>query len=325
MTVYTPHPVALVSGERVGEWLIRKRVGAGSFGAVYQVECEGELFALKFSLRHPESGDDLNQTAARLDKELACLVQVQHPNIVRTYAYGRWPHPIKGYPYLLMDYVDGLTLHDWRQRLAPTFRQVFELFGKLALALDALDRVHLRHRDVKGSNILVRSKDGEPVLIDFGSGHHTQGVRLTEGPLPPGTPHYRTPESLRFQRLYYRDPNARYPFQLTDDLYSLGVALYEMLAGRAPFSPDLPREVLNIEIERRVPLSPAKFDERLSLAMCQLALRMLEKRPEDRPQTGQAVHEQVQALLREGGALLDEKVLVQPLDLITTEPESEEI
>ncbi|MFL5349984.1 MAG: serine/threonine protein kinase [Hyalangium sp.] len=300
-------------------------MGAGSFGAVYQVEWEGELFALKFSLRHPESSDDLNQTAARLQKELACLVQIQHPNIVRTYAYGRWPHPIKGYPYVLMDYVDGLTLHDWRQRVAPTFRQVLEVFGKLALALDALDGVQLRHRDVKGSNILVRSRDGEPVLIDFGSAHHAQGVRLTDGPLPPGTPHYRTPESLRFQRQHYHKPNARYLFQLTDDLYSLGVALYEMLAGRAPFSPDLPREVLNMEIERRVPLSPVKFDERLSSAMCQLALRMLEKKPGDRPQTGHAVHEQVQALLRAEGALLDEKVLGPPLELLIPEQDSEEI
>ncbi len=291
MSSYTPHPVALVSGERVGEWLIRKRVGAGSFGAVYQVECEGELFALKFSLRRPESGDDLNQTAARLQKELASLLQIRHPHIVRTYAYGCWPHPKKGYPYLLMDYVHGLTLHQWRQQVAPTFRQVFELFGKLALALDALDHEQIRHRDVKGSNILVRSGDGEPVLLDFGSSHYAQGVRLTEGPLPPGTPHYRTPESLRFQRQHYHDPNARYLFQLTDDLYSLGVALYEVLVGRAPFSPDLPREVLDIEIERRAPPSPAVFDERLSSAVSQFVLRMLAKRPEDRPQTGQAMHE----------------------------------
>jgi serine/threonine protein kinase len=321
MSSYTPHPVALVTGERVGDWLIRKRVGAGSFGAVYLVECGGELFALKFALRHPESGDDLNQTAARLQKEMACLLQIQHPNIVRTYAYGRWPHPKTGYPYLLMDFVDGLTLHDWRQQLAPTFRQVFELFAKLALALDALDREQLRHRDVKGSNIMVRSRDGEPVLLDFGSAHYAQAVRLTEGPLPPGTPHYRSPESLRFQRQSYRDPKAHYLFRLTDDLYSLGVSLYEVMVGRAPFSPNLPREVLNIEIERRPAPSPASFDERLGSAMCQLVLRMLEKKPEDRPQTGQAVHEALQLVLRDGGALLDEKVLVQPVDLLTTESE----
>lgn len=321
MSGYAPHPVALVAGERVGDWIIRRKLGAGSYGAVYLVEYEGEPFAIKFSLRRPESGDDLNQTGARMGKELASLLRIRHPNIVRLYGFGRWPHPTKGFCYLLLEYVDGLTLHEWRRKVVPTFRQVFGVFSALALALEALDREQIRHRDVKGANILVRSKGGQPVLVDFGSSQYPQGVRLTEGPLPPATPHYRTPESLRFYRQNYRNPEAHYISQVTDDLYSLGVALYEVLVGRAPFSLDLPRELLNIEIEQRVPLAPSTFDERISSAMNQVALRLLAKRPEDRPQTGQALNDELQSLLRDGGAVLDERILVRPVDLITTEPD----
>jgi serine/threonine-protein kinase len=322
MAEHEAHPGFLASGERVGQWLIRKRLGAGSFGAVYQVECEGDLFALKFSLRRPES-DDLNQTGERLRKELACLLQIQHPNVVRTYAFGRWPHPVQGYPYLLMDHVDGVTLHQWSRQVGPSFRQMLELSGKLALAVDALDHEQIRHRDLKSANILVRSRDSEPILVDFGSADYVNGVKLTAGPLPPGTMHYRSPESLQFQRLHSQDPNARYPFKVTDDLYSLGVVMYELLAGQLPFGLDLPREVLNAQIEFKVPQPPTAFDERVPQALSALVMRLVAKKPEDRPQSGRALYEELQALLRDGGQELDAKILAQPADLLPTEEELE--
>ncbi len=321
MSEYVAHPGFLSAGERVGEWLIRKRLGTGSFGAVYLVEFEGDFFALKFSLRHPES-DDLPQTGLRLRKELACLLQIHHPNIVKTYAFGRWPHPSQGYPYLLMEHVDGPTLLAWSRKATPTFRQAIVLFGKLALAVDALDHEHLRHRDLKSTNILVRSSDEEPVVVDFGSADYLQGIRLTVGPLPPGTPHYRSPESVKFHRMYYGDPKAHYPFKVTDDLYSLGVVMYEVLTGNLPFPADLPREILNVEIEFKVPRPPSFFDERIPQPLGELIMRLLGKRPEDRPQTGRALYEELQGLLRDGGSALEEKILARPSDIVTTERES---
>lgn len=322
MTEYVPvpHPSGLVAGEWVGAWKILKRLGSGAFGAVFQVECEGEVLALKFALRHIESAD-LNQTGARLRKELACLLQIQHPNIVKPYAFGRWPHPTKGYPYLLMDYVEGPTLLGWRRKVEPSFRQVLVLFDKLALTLEALDQEQIQHRDLKSSNILVRSKDDEPILLDFGSADYVKGVRMTVGPLPPGTPHYRTPEAIRFHRENYHDPNARYVFRATDDLYAAGVMLYEVLTGRLPFPPELPREVLNAEIEWRVPLAPSAIDERIPAGVSQLVMRLIAKRPEDRPQSGEALHQELQALLQGEGAALEQRILVRPPDLATTDKE----
>src|SRR5687768_9010759 len=118
MAARAVHPSVLVAGEWVGAWQIVGRLGVGSFGSVYKVECEGEHFALKFSLRRAES-DDPNLTDARLRKELACLVRLQHPNVVRIHAFGCWPHPTRGYHYLLMDYVQGATIQRWTRQTVP--------------------------------------------------------------------------------------------------------------------------------------------------------------------------------------------------------------
>ena len=131
------HPSTLVAGEWVGPWRIVGRLGTGAFGTVYKVECEGDYFALKLALRRAESGD-MNRTDARLRRELACLVRIDHPNVVRIHAFGCWPHPLKGYHYLLMDYVQGHTLQQWTEQKVPTIRMALHVFDRLALALDAV-------------------------------------------------------------------------------------------------------------------------------------------------------------------------------------------
>jgi serine/threonine protein kinase len=312
------HPSSLVAGEWVGPWRIVGRLGSGSYGVVYKVECEGEFFALKLALRRVESGDT-NRTDARLRKELGCLVRIDHPNVVRIHAFGCWPHPTRDYHYLLMDYVQGLTIQRWTEQKVPTIRMALHVFDGLALALDAVHREGVLHRDLKPTNILVRECDDEPMLVDFGSGDHTEAPRITTAALSPGTPHYRSPESMRFCRENFNTPGVRYMFRATDEIYSLGVALYEVLTGRPPFSPVLPWEVLCLQIEGVIPLPPRSFDARIPPAVSALVMRMLAKRPEDRPQSGQQVHEEIQELMGTVGSALEGRVIVRTPDLITTE------
>ncbi|HYI02548.1 serine/threonine protein kinase [Hyalangium sp.] len=299
------HPFHLMPNMMVGPFRIQARLGAGGFGAVFRVECGGEQYALKFAAHGPDS-DDANHTDARAQRELACLLLITHPNVVRVWAHGRWPHPRTGYHYVVMDYVEGPMLTDWVQQTRPALRQVIRLFDTLALALEALHAQAIHHRDLKGSNILVRARDGEPVLVDFGASEHAGSASpLTEGPLPPGTPHLRTPEALRFHREQYADPSARYPFQATDDLYALGATLYEVLTRAPPFPPTLPREVLTSLIETEMPASPAVLNPQVPPALADLVLRLLAKRPEERPASGQALHELFQALLHDDSLVLD--------------------
>jgi len=318
MASWVVHPSSLVAGEWVGPWRIVGKLGSGAFGAVYKVECEGDLFALKLALRRAES-EDAHHTDARLRKELACLVRLHHPNVVRLHAFGCWPHPTRGYPYLLMDYVKGLTIQRWTEQRVPTLRMALHVFDRLALALDAVHHEGVVHRDLKASNILVREQDDEPVLVDFGSGDHPQAPRITTASLSPGTPHYRSPEAMRFWRENFHTPGVRYMYRATDEIYALGVALYEVLTGRPPFSPELPWEVLNLQIECRMPKPPASFDRRIPTAVSALVMRLLAKRPEDRPQSGQQVHEALQEVMDTVGSALEARVLVRTPDLITTE------
>jgi serine/threonine protein kinase len=300
------HPFHLMPDMMVGPWRIVARLGAGGFGAVYRVEYEGEPYALKFAVHGPDS-EDLNRTDERARRELACLLLIHHPHVVRVWSHGRWPHPRDGYHYVVMDYVEGLTLQQWVKQERPTQRQVLQLFSTLALTLEALHAQGIHHRDLKGSNILVRAKDGAPVLVDFGAAEDSaaSGLPLTEGPLPPGTPHLRTPEALRFQREHYADLSARYAFRPTDDLYALGATLYEVLTGAPPFPPSLPREVLSELIETRMPASPETLNGQVSPELGALVMRLLAKRPEERFASGRLLHEQLQALLRDEAPNLD--------------------
>jgi len=337
------HPAGLRPGMTVGPWRILAPLGSGSFGIVFQVEHAGQLHALKFALRGPGS-DDLNRTDARATKELVCLLQAVHPNVARVWAHGRWPDARTGYHYVVMDFVEGPTLDAWAKRERPSARRVARVFARLARALGELHARDLFHRDLKPSNILVRTADEEPILVDFGSADHAQALPLTEGTLPPGTPQYRTPEALRFHREHHAQPDAHYPFRATDDLYALGVTLYEVLTGTPAFSPTLPRDVLidYIEerlpplalgvtlyevltgtpafsptlprdvlidyIEERLPPLPSGVNPRVPASLEAIALRLLRKRARERFSHGEALHAAFEEALRDAGPEWEESL-----------------
>src|SRR5690242_5816731 len=121
-----------------------------------------------------------------------------HPNVVRFHGCGRWPDPLEGHTYHVMDRVPGLPLDTWAETLNPSFLAFAEVGAKLAGALGELHGRGVFHRDVKPDNILIRETDGAPVLVDFGVGDYMGAAPLTSTPLPPGTPHLRSPEAMRF-------------------------------------------------------------------------------------------------------------------------------
>ncbi|ADO76043.1 serine/threonine protein kinase [Stigmatella aurantiaca] len=311
------HPFQLQPDMMVGPWRIVARLGSGGFGAVFRVEWGGEFFALKFAVHGPDSQDP-NRTDGRARRELACLLITSHPHVVRVWGHGRWPHPRTGYHYVVMDYVEGPTLTGWVRQQQPTLRQVLVLFDTLARTLDSLHAQDIHHRDLKGSNILVRAVDNAPLLVDFGAGDHADSTPLTEGPLPPGTPHLRTPEALRFLREQYSNPLARYTSTPSDDLYALGGTLYEVLSGVPPFPPHLPREVLIHQIETQMPAPPDALNPLIPSAVSELVQRLLAKDPKHRPPSGWALHEEFEALLKNEHLALDFALAPSP-EAATTE------
>jgi eukaryotic-like serine/threonine-protein kinase len=264
--------IRLAEGDTVAGYRLERRVGAGGFGEVFMALRGSRRYALKFI--------SLQRFAAWGRRELAVLVHVRHPNIVRLLGHFEWPEDEPEYLVLLMEYVEGLPLYDWAKEENPTARQVARVMSKLARALDVLHQQGVLHRDFKGENVLVRAQDTEPVLVDFGSAGWAGAPRVTGGVLAPSTLHYRSPESVRFLLRQDRAPGERYLYTVADDLYSLGVALYVLLTDAHPF--DGPEDVLLTDIVKYIPKAPHMVNVRVPQALSELCMHLLDKDPRAR-------------------------------------------
>lgn len=299
------HPLLLRPSEEVGTFRIVRRLATGGYGAIFLAECEARRpVALKFALqgRTPEDPDHID---ARALKEANVLMQLTHPNVVELLGFRRWPDARDGYLCLIMGYVEGPTLSDWARRSHPSPRRVTELFAEVALTLDAIHRDGVLHRDIKGSNILVRASDGKPVLTDFGSGDHDCAPVITDGSLPPGTPSYRSPEALRYWA-QERDRGGRYQFAPTDDLYSLGLVFYEVLTGTFPYPAHLPPGGLLASIESSTPKAPSTVNPRVPPALDPIVLRLLHPHASGRYPSGAELYGALSAAVERGDASWDE-------------------
>ncbi len=297
MSADTPqlNPNTLPPGTVVGgSWRLLERLGAGGFGVVYKVEAlnaPGRYFALKLS-HHPHEPRSKRELILLMDKAV-------HPHVVAVHAWGRWPDIITGHFFFVMDWVPGPAFHLWADLHNPSFQQLADAARRVSLILDALHAMGVLHRDLKPEHLLMRGPQGDPVLIDLGSGDYPGAPTLTTGPLPPGTLHLRSPESVRFHQRHWRRLDVRYAFEPTDDLYALGVCFYRAATGHYPFSPEWPPDVLCAAIASQQPPAPSAVNPRVPPALDGVILRLLEKDPEQRFQTGAQLHQALVTALKQ--------------------------
>jgi len=210
-----------------------------------------------------------------------CLGKLKHRHIICKWAEGRWGDPRSGFLYIVLDFVDGYTLGEWVRRTYPTVHEVVVLFRKL---FDALEHMHARdvfHRDLSLRNIMV-TKEGEPVIIDFGAADYAAAEELTDAPLPPCTPRNRSPEAVQFWRENRLNPEARYPFKATDDIFALGADLYDVLTDPTPdLSRNLPPLYGGVP-----PPSPFRASQgRVPMELSNYALMLIQEDLGERPAT----------------------------------------
>jgi tetratricopeptide (TPR) repeat protein len=238
-------------------------------GRVYLAEDEalGRRVAVKvISVRRAESED----ARTRFLREARSLASIEHPHVVRVYGFGH----AEGQPYLVMEYVEGESLADKlrRQRRLGS-PEALGIARSVAEALAAAWEKGVVHRDVKPSNILLDRK-GQVRVADFGlakSAAASSDPTLTGEGAVVGSPAYMSPEQGR-----------GLPVDFRADVYSLGVVLYEALAGAPPFEGPTPADVVAKHLYAELPSLAAKRPD-LPAALVRLVEWMTRKDPAERP------------------------------------------
>ena len=217
-------PDALQAGQKFGSrYTILKKLGAGGMGAVYQAwdESLGVALALKVIRLDPStSSEETRQLEARFKRELLLARQVTHPNVVRIHDLGE----LGTTKYLTMAYVDGSDLSTIMRREGKLpVERALPIMKQIAEGLTAAHNAGVIHRDLKPANVMVDG-EGRALLTDFGIARSIDAATLHTVPGSiVGTLDYMAPEQARGETVDRRS-----------DVYSLGLILYEMLAGGRP-------------------------------------------------------------------------------------------
>ena len=219
-------------GEQVGNYQLLDRLDSGGMGVVYRARRADGSYQQEVAVKlirplHLMAAPEFRrQMLARFEQERILLARLQHPNIARILDGGR---TASGLPWLAMEFVDGVPLTHYCERNALDLHARLQLFLKVCAGVQEAHRHLVVHRDLKPDNILV-TRDGEPKLLDFGIAR-TLGDDTVADPgatqLTAMTPAYASPEHVR-----------RQPLTTASDVYSLGVLLYQLVAGERPYRLD---------------------------------------------------------------------------------------
>ena len=239
-------------------------LGKGGMGEVYRADDLklGQPVALKFL--HADVAKD-PQRRDRFRQEVRIARQVSHPNVCRVYDIGE----IEGHTYLSMEYVDGEDLSALLRRIGRVpHDKAVEIARQVCLGLAAAHEQGILHRDLKPANVMVDGR-GNARITDFGLA--TLSDELASAPKRAGTPAYMSPEQLNNQQ-----SNAR------SDIYTLGLALYELFTGKRAFKADTLVEYRRLHTEV-MPIEPAKVVDNVEPAVNNVIMRCLEKDAALRP------------------------------------------
>lgn len=260
-------------GQKLGQYEVRSLIAQGGMATVYLAYDEGlqRDVALKVLLSQFTYDNDFVE---RFQREARTAARLRHPHTVQIYATGN----VGGDYYIAMEYIAGnKTLADVIKALAEqnkwaTVDYALAVCRQIADALDEAHQAGIVHRDLKPSNILL-GPNGKPYVTDLGVAVVRNDPRLTRVDTLVGTPDYMSPEQARSEAVDGRS-----------DIYALGVILYELLAGRRPFTAESSWTVIHKHLtEAPVPL--AKIRQDLAREIYHIVEKCLQKSPEARFQT----------------------------------------
>ena len=267
--------------EKLGPFTIRRVLGRGGMGAVYEGihETNNSIVAIKVL---KDSLDEDAEDRLRFEAEIETLKRLHHPNIVRLSGFGEE----QGQLYYVMEFIDGSSL---QQELRK--KRLFQWYEAAKIGLEicqSLRHAHDRgiiHRDIKPANILL-DRQGNVKLSDFGIARFFGSQQITDIHSIIGTLEYMSPEQALAN-----------PVSSSTDLYSLGCVLYALLTGRPPF----PARSLPELLRKHKSISPApirSIRHDVPDELTYIVVDLLQIQPEDRPRNAMLVAKRLQSLLQ---------------------------
>src|SRR5215470_4505765 len=267
--------------EKISHYRILEKLGAGGMGVVYLAEDTklGRKVAIKIlSSEFTTNKDRLH----RFELEASAASNLNHPNILTIHEVG----VDDGRHYIATEFIDGVTL---RRKMAASQLETHEILDIAVQVASALEEAHsagIVHRDIKPDNIMVR-RNGYVKVLDFGLAKLTEKVDRgpsdaeastkvlvqTDAGVVMGTSHYMSPEQARGK-----------PVDARSDIWSLGVVIYEMVAGKPPFEGETSTDVI-VAITQKEPLPLLRFAPNLPAELDWIVTKALRKDREERYQT----------------------------------------
>jgi len=288
-------------GKVLGKYEIVEHLGSGGMAEVYKAYQPGPERYVALKVLHSR----LAQTedfVIRFKREAQAVARLRHPHIVQLHDFD----VAYGLCYMVMELIEGGTLAERLGALRAqgqrmSLPEVTRILQAIAGAVDEAHQEGVIHRDIKPSNIMF-TDDDEPVLTDFGIARLVGGSQITKSGDISGTVDYMSPEQVKGEAVDVRS-----------DVYSLGVVLYEMIAGQVPFPSESPAVTIVKHISETPP-SPRALNPALPAAAARVILRALTKDPNARPSSaGHLAQEWVAALSGEPlPAETAEKVVLPP-------------
>jgi eukaryotic-like serine/threonine-protein kinase len=285
----------LAPGEKVGEYVVDRKIAEGGMGSVYAGHHPviGKRVAVKVLAPHCASIPDL---VRRFVEEARAVNKIGHPNIIDIFSFGTLAD---ARPFFVMEFLDGASLAARMDAGDMTATETRRILRQICSALEAAHRAGIIHRDLKPENVWVASpahEDSFAKVLDFGIAKllDNPAGKSTQTGAAMGTPRYMAPEQCMGRAVDHRA-----------DIYSLGIILYEMFAGVVPFRGETFGELIYQQMSE-TPEPPSKH-RAMEPELERLILMCLEKDPAKRPESAKELSRLLEVALHDG-----ERPITQP-------------
>ncbi|MCA9020319.1 MAG: serine/threonine protein kinase, partial [Planctomycetaceae bacterium] len=272
---------AVIKAKQLGQYALEEKLGEGGMGVVYRGQHAMLRRPTAIKLLDIEKTTD--EAVARFEREVQLTSQLNHPNTIAIYDYGRTP---EGVFYYAMELLDGINLDDLVKQYGPLPEsRAIHLLKQIAGSLAEAHQLGVIHRDVKPANIFLTHRGGVYdfiKLLDFGLVKAVDGreqASLTSTNSMAGTPMYLSPEGINH-------PDA---VDGRSDLYALGAVAYYLLTGTTVFDGETVIEICMKHVQEQPQSLSERLGKPVSADLEQIVMQCLEKDPKKRPQTAHDV------------------------------------